>query len=92
MKPASMSYTVKDLIAALRDLPPDAQVIMQKDGEGNSYSPLAGVDGDAVYVPQTTWMGDVYSTSWTADDAAMDQDEWADILKQPRCVVLAPTN
>jgi hypothetical protein len=87
-----MAMTVKDLIEALQSMPPDAQVILQKDGEGNGYSPLAGVDGEAVYIPDTTWMGDVYSTSWTASDAAMDQDEWDDILKQPRCVVLAPTN
>ena len=87
-----MAMTVKDLIEALQSMPPDAQVILQKDGEGNGYSPLADVDGEAVYVPDTTWMGDVYSTSWTASDAAMAQDEWDDILKQPRCVVLAPTN
>ena len=87
-----MAILVKDLIEALKDLPPDAEVILQKDGEGNGYSPLAGVDGDAVYVPETTWMGDVYSASWSAHDAGMDTDEWADFLKQPRCVVLAPTN
>jgi len=87
-----MSYTVKELIEALSALPPDAQVILQKDGEGNGYSPLAGVDGDAVYVPETTWHGDVFSASWSASDACMDEDEWQDLLKQPRCVVLAPTN
>ena len=84
--------TVKDLLEALKDMPPDAEVILQKDGEGNGYSPLSDVDGDAVYVAETTWMGSVYSTAWSASDACMDNDEWAELLKRPRCVVLAPVN
>lgn len=87
-----MAMLVKDLIEALNKLPQEALVIMQKDGEGNGYSPLAGVDGDAVYVPDSTWSGEVYSTGWSASDADMDDDEWAEMLKRPRCVVLAPTN
>ena len=83
---------VKELIEALAALPPDAEVILQKDGEGNGYSPLSAVDGDAVYVPDSTWSGDVYSTDWTAEDACKDEDEWAEILAMPRCVVLAPVN
>jgi hypothetical protein len=76
----------------LAELPEDAEVILQKDGEGNGYSPLYEVDGEAVYVAETTWSGTVYSTAWTANDADMDKEEWAEILAKPRCVVLAPTN
>jgi len=83
---------VSELIAELSKLEPEAEVIMQKDAEGNGYSPLAQVDGAAVYVPETSWYGDVYSTDWTAEDACMDAQEWAAMLKRPRCVVLAPTN
>lgn len=83
---------VSELIAELSALPPDAEVILQKDAEGNGYSPLHAVDGAAIYVPESTWSGDVYSTDWTAEDADMDADEWAGLLKNPRCVVLAPVN
>lgn len=83
---------VKELIKLLSACDPKAEVIMQKDGEGNGYSPLSAVDHDAVYVPESTWHGDVYSTDWTADDACMDEAEWKKLMKKPRCVVLAPVN
>lgn len=37
--------TVKELIDELDKLPLDLVVIIQKDGEGNGYSKLEGVDG-----------------------------------------------
>ena len=83
---------VKELIEELSKLDPESQVILQKDAEGNGYSPLYAVDGDAVYLSDSTWSGDVYSTNWTADDADMDAEEWAEMLKKHRCVVLAPVN
>ena len=85
-----MAMLVKDLIEALKEMPPDAEVVLQKDAEGNGYSPLEAVDGDAVYIAETTWSGDVYSAGWSADEACMDDEEWAELLKKPRCVVLAP--
>jgi len=36
------------------NLPDDMEVILQKDGEGNGFSPLASADGDMVYIPETT--------------------------------------
>lgn len=83
---------VSELLTVLKTANPDAEVILQKDAEGNGYSPLHGADLDAVYVPDTTYSGDFYSAGWTADEACMDEDEWIEILKKPRCVVLCPTN
>lgn len=83
---------VKELIRELQLLDPEAELIMQADAEGNGYSPLAGVDENCIYIAETTWHGDVYDTTWTADDAAMDEEEWKEILKHPRCVVLYPVN
>ena len=83
---------VIELIRELSILDPHAEVILQKDAEGNGYSPLHAVDGAAIYMPESTWSGNVYSSDWTAEDAAMDADEWAAMLKKPRCVVLAPVN
>lgn len=83
---------VKELLAALQDADPDAEVILQRDSEGNGYSPLSSADLDAVYIPDSTWSGDVYSMWWTADDACKSPAEWAQIVEMTRCVVLAPVN
>lgn len=83
---------VKELLAALADANHEADVILQKDAEGNGYSPLEGADLNAVYVPDSTYSGNVYSMEWTADDACMTKAEWAKITKKPRCVVLHPVN
>ncbi len=82
----------KELIELLSTLDPESEVILQKDAEGNGYSPLAGADNDAVYIAETTWGGEVYPTYWSADDAGMDDGEWEEIQAKPRCIVLYPVN
>lgn len=42
--------TVKELIFDLKRHDPNMQVILQKDAEGNGYSPLSGCDW-VMYVP-----------------------------------------
>lgn len=83
---------VKELIRKLQKEDPESVVVLQSDSEGNGYSPLADVDSDAVYIPETTWSGKVYSMQWTADDACMEESEWRKIQKKKRCVILAPVN
>lgn len=83
---------VKDLIRELQLIDPELDVIIQKDSEGNGYSPIAGTDENCIYIAETTWYGDVYDSTWTADDADMGEEEWAKILEKPRCVVLYPVN
>lgn len=84
---------VKLLIEELKTMNPESEVIIQKDSEGNGFSPLKGTDHEAVYVADSTWSGEVYDINWTAEDADMNEDEWEDILsQQPRCVVLYPVN
>ena len=39
---------VKNLKEAIANLPDEMEVILQKDSEGNGYSPLSGADADAV--------------------------------------------
>ena len=72
---------------------PDVELIMQKDGEGNGYSPLSGIEFDVVYVPDSTWSGDVYSKDKDADDNCMEEDEW-ETLKNTNSgyAVLFPIN
>lgn len=83
---------VKELKEMINNLPDDMEVILQKDSEGNGYSPLAGTDPEAVYIPDNTWSGEVYSTNWSAGDAAMDDKEWLEILAKPRALILYPVN
>lgn len=83
---------VKDLIIELLKQNLDSEVILQKDSEGNGYSPLYVVDNNAIYVPNTTWSGTVYSLAWSNEDAGMSIEEWEKMKQKPRCTVLAPTN
>jgi len=84
--------TVKELLKELEDTDPETEVILQKDGEGNGYSPLAGVDIDTVYIPDSTWSGDIYPMEWSCEEACMDEDEWDEIKDRTKCVLLYPVN
>ena len=68
------------------------EVILQKDSEGNGYSPLAGTDCEAIYIPENTYSGDVYSTEWSAEDADMDEDQWDELKSKPKALILYPIN
>lgn len=83
---------IKELKDAIKDLPDDMEVILQKEAEGNGYSPLYDVDPYCVYIPESTWSGYVYSIYWTADDAIMSEEEWDQLKKEPRSLVLYPVN
>jgi len=84
---------VKDLRVLLADMDGELEVIIQKDGEGNSYSPCSGGSDSALYEAETTWSGNVHDLSWSAADMDMDEDEWEEFKKKhPRVCVLYPTN
>jgi hypothetical protein len=55
---------------------PDVTLILQKDAEGNGYSPLSGIEMDVVYIPDSTYSGQVYSKTYDASDHCMEEDEW----------------
>jgi hypothetical protein len=80
---------VKELIENLSKFDPEAEVILQKDSEGNGYSPLAGADDDAVYLEENSWSGIVFTLSSGHLEADMEKEEF-EVL--PKCVVLWPTN
>lgn len=88
---------VRELREVLAKLPDDMQVILQKDAEGNGYSPLCGGD-EGMYQAESTWSGDVYITPeqlaeklaepnsrWDAEDDAPPEDSI-------RVLVLWPVN
>ena len=84
--------TVKELIEALAEANPDAQVILQKDGEGNGYSPLEGFATTCIYRPDSTWSGSIVDTLWTSSEASMHPEEWEKLKQKPRCLLLYPVN
>jgi hypothetical protein len=88
--------TVGDLLDYLATQPRDRLVVLEKDAEGNGYSPLADAR-EALYVADTTWSGQVYPTpedkaEWVASGAWTQQD--ADDKYEPdeRVIVLGPVN
>ncbi len=82
---------VRDLVKALKEFDLDAEIIMQKDAEGNGYSPLCGVD-TGYYVPESTWSGTFYGADYTAEDNCMDEEEFKELTSRPISLVLFPIN
>jgi hypothetical protein len=84
-----MVITVNELIETLQlilDENPDngdLVIILQGDAEGNSYSPLAGVEL-AYYEEESTYSGQVHSAD-EMDEGVISEDA-------NECVVLWPTN
>lgn len=77
--------TVKQLRELLEQFDDDLIVVMSTDGEGNSFSPLAGtLEGH--YISENTWDGDFVDL----EDAEEDEDINLDGSK--RAIALLPTN
>lgn len=89
---------VKELIEELSKMDGEREVILQKDGEGNGYSPLYDLDAGA-YVPDTTWSGDVLYEELTdelrrrgyAGEDCIDPGAIPGVDYLP-AVILCPTN
>ena len=89
MKLKQLKKQINEISTAMDDV----EVVLQKDGEGNGYSPLSGVDDNAFYAEENSWSGYVLSGRWSAKDANMTDSEWEEFKKTtPKCIVLLPTN
>lgn len=84
-----MAIKVKDLKEAIKDLPDDMEIYLQKDSEGNGYAPLYYIDPDTV-VEEDDGETIVYDLSWTAEDACKEDDEWEEIKSRKKTLILAP--
>lgn len=73
---------------------PDVEIILQKDSEGNGYSPMTGADFDVIYVADTTYSGEVYSTTDDHEDHCLTKKEWESMKKKHsnKFVVFFPVN
>ncbi|WP_327385097.1 hypothetical protein [Streptomyces sp. NBC_01207] len=83
--------SLRALLAEFADLPGDTPVILQKDGEGNDFSPLAGGDR-AMYLADTAYSGEAYPTAEevAADPQYTEEDEAPE--EAVLAVVLYPVN
>lgn len=75
--------TVKELMELLSAENPRAEVVLSKDGEGNSFSPACDYSV-GFYVPESTWCGEFYPEKYSDE---MDEDD-----KKIPALVLWPTN
>ena len=83
--------TVKELIAELKKHDPDRLVILQKDAEGNGFSPLEDVSTGA-YLADSTWGGEIYLEELTPELEAEGYSS-DDVAEDGRkSVVLCPVN
>jgi hypothetical protein len=85
------TITVGELIEKLKQEDPKRIVVMAKDSEGNSYSPLASFWAGA-YCAENTWSGEVGFEKLTPED---EKDGFTedDVLEGGRpAIILSPTN
>ena len=80
---------VKGLIKILNELDGDLKIIIQKDGEGNNYSPLSD-HYIGIYIPVNSYSGEIY----TKEDFDKEElEEWEDINKiGSKVLILTPLN
>lgn len=84
--------TVGQLREFLAAVPSDHIVVMSKDAEGNSYSPLTAA-AQMLYVAESTWAGEVHPTpEAVATTPGLDGDDWSSDPRAVRSLVLWPTN
>jgi hypothetical protein len=81
---------LRELIKIFNNLPDkyqDYEVILQKDSEGNGFTPLYDVDVDCIYND-----GEIYDMNWSYEDSGFDNDdEWKTFIKnKKKCIVLFP--
>ncbi len=82
---------VKELIKLLESVDPDRLVILQKDGEGNGFSPLCDVYTGA-YTLETSYSGEVYLEELTDELREQGFGEEDVCIDGEKAVVMCPTN
>jgi hypothetical protein len=81
--------TVGELMNYLATQPPDRKIVLQKDAEGNGYSPLTRAR-EGMYAADSTWSGELYQTP---EVIAAEPGEWSDAPDDAeRVIVFVPVN
>jgi hypothetical protein len=85
-------YTARELADELMKLPGDTIVILEKDAEGNGYSPLSSVR-TSHYEPVNTYSGELKSSAEDFDNDGDPDYTYADYIRDATFViVLGPVN
>ena len=79
---------IHELIACLKELPQEMDVILSKDGEGNGFSPWCGDISVGEYEPENTWSGEFMAYA----DEEVDEDDEDSGHRVSNAVVLWPVN
>lgn len=66
---------VKEFIKILQEFDPEKEIIIGKDAEGNSFSPLSEDISSGIYCPDSTWSGEFYEDSTIGDEEYFQPDE-----------------
>jgi hypothetical protein len=82
---------VKELIKELQEVDGDRIVIIQKDAEGNGYSPLTMIDDESTYLADSTWSGEVGIEKLTQEDRNNGYSE-DDVIGGIPALILVPVN
>jgi len=82
---------VAELIEQLKKEDPASVVVMAKDSEGNSYSPLSDF-WNGVYRAETTWSGEVGYDKLTPELEKAGYSEEDIIEDGESAIILCPTN
>lgn len=81
---------VKELIELLQSVDPEREVIIQKDAEGNDYSPLADA-WEGSYEADSTWSGYAGIEELTPELEAQGYSDW-DVKSGVPAIMLVPVN
>ncbi len=81
---------VSELIELLKEEDQNRIVIMQADGEGNGYSPLADFYTGS-YLADSTWSGEVGLEELTSE---LEEEGYSeeDVLEGEKALILCPVN
>lgn len=60
---------LREMLSTFKHLPDHTPIILQKDAEGNSYSPLVGAE-EGRYEAETTYSGQGYPVDYAPEGAA----------------------
>ena len=82
---------VKELKKALEGVDDNRIVVMSKDGEGNSFSPLSDLDENHNYKADSTWSGEIGFAEMTEELKADGYSE-GDLLDGEPALILWPVN
>lgn len=84
---------VSELKKLLEQCSDDDIVVLSRDSEGNSFSPLAGCSQE-VYVPESSWYGEIYIRELTPElkQRGFCEDDLYTGENGRNALVLWPTN